>query len=85
MNKIEFIEKLEKKLNYDKNTCEKINNIIENTFLVGKKNKEKMINSFIEELNIKYSEAEKIYETVMEIISNNLKEKIKHPFKNLDK
>ncbi len=85
MNKQEIIEKIKKELNYDEEKCIKINKIIEETFLIGKKNKEKMIERFIEEINVDKEEANKVYETFMNIIKEGLKDKIRNPFKDLDK
>lgn len=84
MNKKEFINELSKQIGYDKEKCEKINNILENTFLIGKKNKEKIITEFTKELKIDENEANKIYESVMQVISKEIKNKIKHPFKSQD-
>ena len=85
MNKKEFIDEIKEKLNFEDEQCIKINNIIEDTFLIGKKNKEKMIKRFIEELNVSEDKANEIYNTAMEIVSSGIKDKLKHPFKNLDK
>ena len=85
MNKKGFILKLREKLNYDEEKCIKINEILEDTFLIGKKSKEKMIERFIEEINVDEEEANNIYETAMNIIGSGIKDKIKHPFKDLDK
>ena len=85
MNKKEFINELKNKLNYTEEKCNKINDIIEDTFIIGKKNKDKMLNKFISELNITKKDANKIYETVIDIISDGIKDKLKHPFKDLDK
>ena len=52
MNKTDFIKELSNKTGYNEEKCLKINNIIEDTFLIGKKNKEKMINDFKSKLNI---------------------------------
>lgn len=41
-----------------------------------------MITRFQDELNIDSKESDKIYNTVMSIISKGIKEKIVHPFKN---
>lgn len=81
MNKTEFIKELSNKTGYNKDMCLQINNIIEDTFLIGKKNKEKMVNDFKNKLNINEEEANKIYETAMNIISSEIKNKLKHPFK----
>lgn len=80
MNKKAFIEELKNKTNYTKEQCNLINEVLDNTFLIGKKNKDKMIEQFIEKLNIDNDEANKVYETVMSIIGSNILDKIKHPF-----
>lgn len=84
MNKTSFIEKLQEKLNIDKNTAIIINNILENNNIIGKKGKENIINDLINELKIDLEEANNIYEKVMEIITSAIKNKIKHPFKSQD-
>lgn len=84
MNKSEFIKKLSEITKLDTLKCEKINEIMENTFLVGKKNKEKIIEEFVEKIGINKTDAESIYEKSMEIIKDALKDKLKHPFKSLD-
>ena len=84
MNKTGFINKLQEELKYDKEKCIIINSIIEDTSLIGKKNKAKMINGFMNELGVSESEAEHIYETAITIIKNSMKNKIRHPFKNQD-
>lgn len=84
MNKKEFINTLQKELNYDEDKCIIINYILENTFLLGKKNKDIMISEFISKLDISSDEAEKIYEIAMSILSKELKNKIMHPFRSKD-
>ena len=84
MNKKEFINKLKNELDLDLEKCIIINNILEDTFLIGKKNKEIMIDRFVNELNISIDDANNIYEKVMDIIKNAIKNKIKHPFKSND-
>lgn len=84
MNKSEFIKELSKQTGYDEERCKKINDVIEDTFLIGKKNKEKMIASFIEKLGIDENEANKIYESAMQIIGSGVKDKLRHPFKSQD-
>lgn len=81
MNKGEFIKELANKTGYNEEKCLQINNIMEDTFLIGKKNKEKMINDLKNKLNIAEDEANKIYEIAMSIISSEIKNKLKHPFK----
>ena len=85
MNKTKFIEALAKELNCDVEYSRRINDILEENTLIGKKNKEKTVNTFMVELNIDKEEAEKIYEVACSVASNAIKEKIKHPFKDLNK
>lgn len=82
MNKIEFIRELSKHTGYDEKQCIEINNIIEDTVIIGKRNKNKMIENFKNKLNLKEDEANKVYETAMNILSLEIKNKLKHPFKN---
>lgn len=84
MNKNEFIKELSNKLGYEDEKCVIINSIMEDTFILGKKNKEKMIEKFKEQLNVNDEEANKIYETAMGIAGTGLKDKLKHPFKSQD-
>lgn len=84
MNKNEFIKKLSEVSKYDITTCEKINEVIEDNSFIGKKNKEKLVNDLMEKLSFSKEDAENIYEKAMGIIGKELKEKIKHPFKNKD-
>ncbi len=84
MNKTEFIKELQNRLNYDEEKCTIINDILEDNFLIGKKNKEIMINEFITKLDITDIEANKIYETAMNILSKGIKDKLKHPFRSRD-
>lgn len=85
MNKAGFIKTLSKELNCDLEYSRRINDLLEENFIIGKKNKEKTINLFINELNITKEEAEKIYEAASSVITSGIKERIKHPFRNLDK
>lgn len=84
MNKSEFIKELSKQTGYDGERCNTINSIVEDTFIIGKSNKEKMIEKFEKQINLNENEANKLYETVMEIIGSEIKNKLKHPFKSQD-
>ncbi len=85
MNKKGFVKALQKELNYEEEKCVLINDILENTFLIGKKNKEKMVQEFMTKLNVDEKEANEIYEISMHLLSNELKRKILHPFGSQDK
>lgn len=80
MNKEDFIKKLSELTNLSEEKCTTINNILEDTFLIGKNNKEKMIKKLEEKLEITKEEAESIYEKAMSVLATSLKDKLKHPF-----
>ena len=84
MNKSEFIKDLSKQTGYDEEKCIVINSIVEDTFIIGKKNKDKMIEKFEEQISLDENEANKLYETIISIIGSELKNKLKHPFKSQD-
>lgn len=80
MNKTEFIRSLQEKTTLSKDSCILINDIFENHFLLGKKNKNKILKDFQEYLNVDVKEAEEIYTISMSLLKNSLKEKLRHPF-----
>lgn len=82
MNKKAYIEKIKNATNYDEDKCIKINDILESHFIVGKKGKERIINDFVEQVNMDREEAEKTYEVCVSLLGTNLKKKIRHPFKS---
>ena len=84
MNKTGFIKKLSEELGYDEGKCTIINSIIEEHFIIGKNNKEKILGDLIEKLGISEAEANKIYNTVAEVFAVNIKNKLLHPFKKED-
>ena len=47
MNKTEFIKVLSERLNVDEDYARKINDILEDNFFIGKKNKTKLVNYLI--------------------------------------
>ncbi|MBR2833103.1 MAG: hypothetical protein IKF01_04315 [Bacilli bacterium] len=84
MNKKKVLERLKNGLNYSEDRCKIIIEILEDTFIIGKKNKAKMIDRFMSELDVSEDEANRIYESVIEIIGSGIKERLAHPFKDLD-
>ncbi len=68
-------------LSYSQEMAIIITEIIENHFFITPKGKEKIIDEFILKLKIDDQQAERIYEFVIQIIKNELKNKLKHPFK----
>ena len=84
MNKTEFVNKLQEELKYDREKCLAINSILEDTFILGKHKKEKLIERFTTELKMSNEEAEHVYEVTSSIISSGIKNSIFHPFRNKD-
>lgn len=80
MNKEKFIKELENVTGLDNGKCIIINNILESNFIIGKKNKEKIVSDVMEKLEMTREEAEKIYESAMSILGMGIKDKLKHPF-----
>ncbi|MCH5167733.1 MAG: hypothetical protein J1F35_07615 [Erysipelotrichales bacterium] len=84
MNKEKFVEKLSKELNYSLKQCTLINEILENNFIISRKSKDAIINELISQLDVDINEADNIYNASVSIITSEIKEKLKHPFKSQD-
>jgi nucleoid DNA-binding protein len=84
MNKSSFIKELSKKTRYDEKTCILINEIIEKYFIFNKKNKEKLIQDLKNNVNLNEDDAENIYDISIKIIKQEIKNKLKHPFRSQD-
>lgn len=82
MNKQEFINTLQGSLKLPEKDCIIINNVLEENFIFGKRNKSKIIASLKIKLNINEMKAEEIYNISMEIIFSQVKDKMKHPFRS---
>ncbi|MBP3921022.1 MAG: hypothetical protein J6D28_05605 [Bacilli bacterium] len=80
MNKKEVIKKLGEVTNLSEEKCIIINDILEEHFIIGKNNKEKIISDISEKLETTREESENIYELAMSIIGSGIKDKLKHPF-----
>lgn len=80
MNKNGFIEKLSARLSYSSEKCTVINGILEENFFISKKSKVKIIDELIRRLEISECEAEQIYSVSVEIINDEVKNKLKRPF-----
>ena len=81
-NKRAVLVDLKERLNCSEEDCIIINSIVEETSLFGKKNKAKMINGFMNHLDVSYERADEIYNVFMSIIKQRLKLRIFHPFKS---
>lgn len=84
MNKTEFIKELSDRLSYNEEQCTIINSILEDNFFISKKSKDKIICEIVLKLNIDIDEATRIYDIARKIMNEQVKNKLKHPFKNKD-
>lgn len=84
MNKTGFIKELSEQTGYNEEKCILINDIIENNFILGRKNKDKIIQDLQIKINLSEDDAENIYDISMRIIAGEIKDKLKHPFKSHD-
>jgi len=83
MDKTKFIDELAKRTGISIDKCEEINKILENTFLLG--SKDKIIEKIKTKLNLSDEIVNKVYDTAMDILGNGIMNKLKNPFKDLDK
>ena len=84
MNKKEFLNELSKQTDLNKNKAILVNDILEKHFFISKKNKDKIINELVIKLDISLDKATEIYNVSKKIVSNEIINKLKHPFKNQD-
>ena len=80
MNKKEFIKSLSNQANLSEANAILVNDILENNFFISKKSKDKIISEIVIQLNVSTDEATNIYHVSKNIMNNQIKEKIKHPF-----
>lgn len=64
----QITNELKQKTNRSDKECQLINEILNNHFIVGRNNKEKIINDFKDQLKIDSIEADKLYNICAEII-----------------
>ena len=77
-----FLERLANETGYSSDKCIMINDVLESRIMIGKNNKTKTINDFINLLGVDIEEANDIYNKCISILGNEFKNKIKHPFKS---
>ena len=82
MNQSGFIKELSKQTGYDEEKCILINNIIENYFIFGKKNKDRIIQDLQIKASLSEDDSENVYDIAIKIIIGEIKNKLKHPFKS---
>ena len=81
MNNKQLMKKVKDKLKLNDKSLLIFSNIVNDIPVIGKSNKEKIIEEFIEQLSVDKIVAEHYYEAFSEIIAAAIKDKIKHPFR----
>jgi len=76
MNKNGFIKELSKQTGYDEQKCILINNVIENYFIFGRKNKDKIIRDLQVKASLSEDDSENVYDISMKIITREIKNKM---------
>lgn len=84
MNKTEFIKALKERAKLSLADAEIVNGILEDNFFISKKNKDKIIAEIVTKLDVSLLDATNIYDVAKEIINEEVKNKLKHPFRNKD-
>ena len=84
MNKKEFLNELSRQTDLNESEAILVNDILEKNFFISKKNKDKIISELIIKLDISLDRATVIYDISKNIISNEIMNKLKHPFKIQD-
>lgn len=82
MTKEEFIKVLSEKLKCSEKRAKEVSDLLEDNCFIGKNNKEKTINSFINNLNVTKEEADEIFNVCMNTIKDGIKNRLLHPFKS---
>lgn len=81
-NKSWFLKELQNNLKYSKEECEKIETILENHFILTKNGLEEARKEIEDVLLLTEEESREIINICDTILKSEIKNKIKHPFKN---
>lgn len=68
MNKGKFVEKLKEVTKREESECIIINDILENHFIIGKNNKEKIKKDFMEKMQMSEKDADELYNICMRTV-----------------
>jgi len=81
MNKNEMIKEVQQQFGYDENFSQKVISIFESCSEIGQKGKGQVVSRYVKELNISETEADNIFDCVLNLIKKGIKDKLKNPFK----
>jgi len=78
MNKNEMIKEVQQQLGCDENFSQKVINIFESCSEIGQKGKDQVVSRYVKELNIGETEANNIFDCVLNLIKKGIKDKLKN-------
>ena len=81
MNRAEFLVKIQKTTGLTDEKIDKLNKILEDHIPVGKTNKEKIIFSLQKELGMSEKDADKLYNDIAKVFTEETANKVKGAFK----
>ncbi len=84
MNKSKFIKVLSEETGYNEQKSILVNDVLESHFILGRNNEERIIQNLEEKVCLNEDEAKNVYEISMKIISSEIRNKVRHPFKSKD-
>ena len=76
-----MIKEVQQQFGYDENFSQKVINIFESCSEIGQKGKDQVVSRYVKELNIGETEANNIFDCVLNLIKKVIKDKLKNPFK----
>lgn len=82
MNRMEFIKSLSCKTGLPLEDTKLVNKILEDNFFLSSRNKDKIISEIGIRLSLNMEEATNVYESAKNILNEEIKNKLKHPFKS---
>ena len=81
MKEEQILAAIKEKTGLSEEQVDKVNQVIEEHFIIGKNNREKIIAGIKEKLGFDDAKADEIYNAVMGILGNGIMDKVKEFFK----
>lgn len=81
MNEEQVLEAIKDRTGLSDDQVDMVNQVIEEHFIIGKNNREKIIAGIKEKLGFDDAKADEIYNAVMGILGNGIMDKVKEFFK----
>ncbi|MBR1376371.1 MAG: hypothetical protein IJ565_00950 [Bacilli bacterium] len=84
MDKERFIMMLGERLNLTREESVLVSDALDDNFFLSKSNKEATVKSIMNNIKVDEDKASDIYETCVSIVKEEIKNKLKHPFRSQD-